>query len=76
MPYYGACIHVPPPPPNQIVHVRPEQPVEMTGMFVPVWVIGELETGAVTRTLTMIDGSADINIGYSLRASQVTAYQQ
>ncbi len=76
VPWVGACIHTPPPPPNQIVHVRPEQPVEMTGMFVPVWVTGELDTGAVTKTLTMIDGSADINIGYSLRASQVTAYQQ
>ena len=76
VPWVGACIHTPPPPPNQIVHVKPDQPVEMTGMFAPVWVTGPLDTGALTRKLSMIDGTADINIGYSLRASEVTAYQQ
>ncbi len=76
VPWVGACIHTPPPPPNQIVHVKPDQPVEMTGMFAPVWVTGPLDTGALTRRLSMIDGSADINIGYSLQASEVTAYQQ
>lgn len=76
VPWVGACIHTPPPPPNQIVHVKPDQPVEMTGMFVPVWVTGPLDTGAVTRRLSMIDGSADINIGYSLRATEVVAYSQ
>jgi hypothetical protein len=76
VPWVGACIHTPPPPPNQIVHVKPDQPVEMTGMFVPVWVTGPLDTGALTRRLSMIDGSADISIGYSLRASDVTAYEQ
>ncbi|UCH49522.1 MAG: DUF3299 domain-containing protein [Betaproteobacteria bacterium] len=76
VPWVGACIHTPPPPPNQIVHVKPEQPVEMTGMFAPVWVTGPLDTGALTRRLSMIDGSADINIGYSLRATEVAAYSQ
>lgn len=27
VPYYGACIHVPPPPANQIVHIRPRRPL-------------------------------------------------
>ena len=76
VPWVGACIHTPPPPPNQIVHVKPDQPVEMTGMFAPVWVTGPLDTGALTRRLSMIDGSADINIGYSLRASDVSAYEK
>jgi hypothetical protein len=76
VPWVGACIHTPPPPPNQIVHVRPDQPVEMMGMFAPVWVTGPLDTGAVSRKLSMIDGSADISIGYSLRATEVVAYSQ
>ena len=76
VPWVGACIHTPPPPPNQIVHVKPDQPVEMMGMFAPVWVTGPLDTGTVTRRLSMIDGSADINIGYSLRATDVAAYSQ
>ena len=76
VPWVGACIHTPPPPPNQIVHVTPDQPVEMAGMFAPVWVTGTLETGAVKKTLSMIDGTADIDIGYTRRASAVTDYKQ
>ena len=33
VPYYGACIHVPPPPPNQIVHVVLPRPIEMPDML-------------------------------------------
>ncbi len=29
VPYYGACIHVPPPPPNQIVHIFSEMGVRV-----------------------------------------------
>ena len=28
MPYFGACIHTPPPPSNQIIHVRAQQAVQ------------------------------------------------
>ena len=76
VPWVGACIHTPPPPPNQIVHVRPLQPVEMEGMFTPVWVTGQMATGEVTRSLTMIDGSSDIHIGYSISATDVAAYKR
>ena len=27
VPYFGACIHVPPPPANQLIHVVPDRPV-------------------------------------------------
>ena len=46
VPYVGACIHVPPPPANQIIHVsdlgdyRPDQ-----GLLYPVWVTGKLIIG-------------------------------
>jgi len=75
VPWVGACIHTPPPPPNQIVHVTPEKPVEMAGMFVPVWVTGKLTTGELQKSLSMIDGAANIDIGYSIRATEVTPYQ-
>ena len=32
VPYVGACIHVPPPPPNQIVYVKPMEPVQAPGL--------------------------------------------
>jgi hypothetical protein len=76
VPWVGACIHTPPPPPNQIVHVKPEKPVEMSGMFAPVWVTGQLTTGAIRKSLSLVDGSADIDVGYSLHATRVEPYKQ
>ncbi len=42
VPYFGACIHTPPPPPNQIVHVVMEEAIFVERLWAPVWVIGEL----------------------------------
>ncbi|MEM6423345.1 MAG: DUF3299 domain-containing protein, partial [Pseudomonadota bacterium] len=36
VPYVGACIHVPPPPPNQIVLVTADDPYPVTGFFEPI----------------------------------------
>jgi hypothetical protein len=44
VPYYGACIHVPPPPPNQIVFVTTDgEPVDSKGLWDPVWVTGTMQ---------------------------------
>ena len=42
VPFVGACIHVPPPPANQIVYVKTEQGFDVQGTFDPVWVTGTL----------------------------------
>lgn len=46
VPWVGACIHTPPPPPNQIVHVVLEDGngYESRSIYEPVWVAGELFT--------------------------------
>lgn len=44
VPFVGACIHVPPPPPNQIVHARITKPFMPNGMFHPVYAVGVLDT--------------------------------
>ena len=44
VPYFGACIHTPPPPANQIVHVIPEKPVKGFGAMATVWVSGRMST--------------------------------
>lgn len=44
VPYMGACIHTPPPPPNQIVFVRTEQPVRVKDIWAPYWIEGTLQT--------------------------------
>jgi uncharacterized protein len=42
VPYHGACIHTPPPPANQIVHVKPRQPLKGVRSMDTVWVAGVL----------------------------------
>jgi hypothetical protein len=44
VPYFGACIHVPPPPPNQIVYVKLKKPFNLSSMADPYWVIGTMST--------------------------------
>jgi uncharacterized protein len=75
VPWVGACIHTPPPPPNQIVHVKPGKPVTISGMFEAVWVTGRLSTQSLTKNLSMVDGAAEIDVGYSLTAAIVEPYK-
>jgi uncharacterized protein len=63
VPFVGACIHVPPPPPNQIVYVKTDAGIDIKGTFDPVWVTGTL---TVTSAFT---GLAEA--GYSLEAEKV-----
>jgi len=44
VPYFGACIHSPPPPPNQIVYVTFKEPVMIESIYDPFWITGTLET--------------------------------
>lgn len=67
VPFVGACIHVPPPPTNQIVYVKFPKGLEITGQFDPVTVVGTL------KTETAFTGLADA--GYSLEADSVTVMQ-
>ena len=51
VPYFGACVHTPPPPPNQIVHVVTESPITVEQVWSPVWVWGELTSERVMNEL-------------------------
>ena len=42
VPYFGACIHTPPPPANQIVHVILKKPAEGLKMMDTFWISGAL----------------------------------
>lgn len=65
VPYFGACIHTPPPPANQILHVRPKQGAKFRAMDT-VWVTGKLQT---VRNDSMMGVS-----GYQVTADSVTKY--
>ena len=77
VPYVGACIHVPPPPPNQIVHVKlvENESYQSKQLFAPVWVTGVISAVSTVKELYLVDGSADINTGYSMKADRVEPYQ-
>lgn len=53
VPTAGACIHTPPPPPNQIVLVDYPEGIELVSLATPVWVEGELFNQALNKTLTI-----------------------
>jgi hypothetical protein len=76
VPYVGACIHTPPPPPNQIVHVKADKPVANVTVFSAVWVTGRLAAVSAKKSLSLVDGAADIDIGYSMRATTVELYKE
>lgn len=76
VPFVGACIHTPPPPPNQIIHVKVESGFQSRGMFEPVWVDGVIKAEQSNPNLSFVDGSADIPVAYTLNAEHVEPYQQ
>ncbi|MCY1177251.1 hypothetical protein D9M73_175510 [compost metagenome] len=67
VPYFGACIHVPPPPSNQIVHVKSELGVLMDTLYQPFWIEGPLQVKASNSELA--------EAGYQMDASKIYPYE-
>jgi hypothetical protein len=70
VPYFGACIHTPPPPANQIVLVTPHPQLNLSKTLESmdvIWVEGELKE-ARTKTASGVSG-------YSLEAIKVYPYK-
>ena len=62
VPYFGACIHSPPPPSNQVVHVVMNRAARGVGMMDAVWVSGRMrvtsfgsEMGAASYRIDGVD---------------------
>jgi uncharacterized protein len=67
VPYFGACIHTPPPPANQIVHVRARRPVQGFASMSAVWVSGTLRSER--------HDAGDMGVsGYALALDAIRAY--
>ncbi|MDW3221868.1 MAG: DUF3299 domain-containing protein [Paracoccaceae bacterium] len=66
VPFVGACVHVPPPPANQLVFVTTEKPYESSGLFEAVNVIGMFGTASMTTQLA--------EIGYALSADEIEPF--
>lgn len=73
VPIVGACIHVPPPPPNQIVHVALSGRYAADQVYAPVTVTGTIKESQGQVNLFLTDGSAMVDHGYRLEADSVVA---
>ncbi|EDL52528.1 DUF3299 domain-containing protein [Vibrio mediterranei] len=60
VPYFGACIHVPPPPPNQIIYVKFKEGAPVHRLWDVIYVVGTLKTETINSELAetayLIDG--------------------
>jgi hypothetical protein len=66
VPFVGACVHVPPPPANQLVFVTTEKPYQGTGMFEAVNVIGMFGTASTSTQLA--------DIAYAISADNIVPF--
>jgi hypothetical protein len=66
VPYFGACIHVPPPPPNQIIFVTNAKGLKADMIYNPFWIEGTLTTDTMSHDLA--------NSAYSLKADSISEY--
>ena len=51
VPYFGACIHVPPPPPNQIIYVKFEKGAPIQQLWDVIYIVGKLKTETINSEL-------------------------
>ena len=68
VPYVGACIHVPPPPANQIVFVRLKEAKDEAALWDPVWATGRFATQAVETELA--------DVGYVMAEAVLEPYEE
>lgn len=68
VPYFGACVHSPPPPANQIVHVIADQPARGLRTMDTVWVSGTMKT---IRQASIMGAS-----GYQIDAVLIERYER
>ncbi len=66
VPFFGACIHVPPPPPNQIIYAEYEPGIRLNALYDPFWINGKLSTTLVENDLAIA--------AYSLSVSSIEPY--
>jgi uncharacterized protein len=68
VPYFGACIHVPPPPPNQMAHVlmSRNQAVDVN-LWDPIWIVGTLKIENVESPYGVV--------GYQVTGERILPYE-
>lgn len=68
VPYFGACLHMPPPPPNQILFVETDQGIALENYYDPYWFEGVV---AIEQKVDAMGTSA-----YSLSLDNYALYEE
>mgnify|MGYP001243984314 CR=1 FL=1 len=68
VPFFGACIHVPPPPPNQIILVDSPEGLSLDTLYDPFWISGTLRTSLTENELA--------SAAYSMRLAEYERYTE
>jgi len=75
VPYVGACVHVPPPPANQMVLIRLAKEMVVKDLFTPVWISGQMKIKQSSTALQLIDGSRNVTVGYHIDGAKAEIYK-
>ena len=72
VPVFGMCIHVPPPPPNQVIFVEMKEPVPFEELLDAIWLYGVLEIGEF-----MVGGEMiyETESNYLIKGDKVVFYE-
>lgn len=76
VPYAGACIHLPPPPANQIVRISYPQGFEVENIQYPVWVEGKIKAEKQTEDVYLVDGKTKLTMGYKMEGDLIERYYE
>ena len=68
VPFFGACIHLPPPPPNQIIFVEYPKGLELNSPYTPFWISGVLKTSLIENDIA--------TAAYSIKVQVVEEYTE
>lgn len=67
VPYFGACLHMPPPAPNQIIYVTSATGLKLEALYYPFWISGDLKASLVENDMA--------TAAYSMEMDSYEAYQ-
>lgn len=67
VPYFGACLHAPPPPPNQTLFIMTDDPIEIKDLAQAVWIEGTIYTQ--TQESELADAA------YTIKMDRIETYE-
>ena len=67
VPYFGACLHMPPPAPNQIIYVKSATGLKLEALYYPFWISGDLKASLVENDMA--------TAAYSMEMDSYETYQ-